>query len=389
MRDARLTLIHWLVLVPSRTLGAWAPALLNHAIHHLFRLIGALERLRYVTFGGLAARPAAGCPLPAEWLTLPAARQDSDTVLVFLPGGAFTAREPTGLSFAGQILPRLAKLLPPHRGVPPLLVVAYTLPSCSTRVHGEVEAMLEWLAASGRRVLLCGDSAGGHLAFCAALRCGSDGRRPPLIGTVLICPWVDLALTSDAMTRNARSCLLAVAHLRRGAASFVNDARKQPRDDQRDDGPGVLTVSGEEAHETAAALRAASPAFTDFSSLGESAVFVAYGAQDLLADDARCVGRNIYHSESVSTSERQDMELMPRETGTRQGRAPPTGDSHRGKDPATGDPHRREDPAEDPSPEGRASQGTHTEHIQTLSIFIYLSIHPSILPSIYLPTYLS
>ena len=58
--------------------------------------------------------------------------------------------------------------------------------------------------------------------------------------------------------------------------------------------------------------------------------------------------------ESVSASERQDEEQMPRETGTREGRTPPTGDPHRG-----------EDPAEDPPPEGRATQGTHTEHTQT------------------------
>jgi len=44
---------------------------------------------------------------------------------------------------------------------------------------------------------------------------------------------------------------------------------------------------------------------------------------------------------------------MPPETGTRQGRIPPTGDQHGG-----------EGPAEDPPPEGRATQGTHTEHIQ-------------------------
>jgi len=59
-------------------------------------------------------------------------------------------------------------------------------------------------------------------------------------------------------------------------------------------------------------------------------------------------------SESVSTSERQDEEQMPRETGTRQGIGLPTGDPHRGR-------------AEDPPPEGRATQGTHTEHTQTES----------------------
>jgi len=58
----------------------------------------------------------------------------------------------------------------------------------------------------------------------------------------------------------------------------------------------------------------------------------------------------------VSASERQDEEQMPRDTGTRQGRAPPAGDPHRGEDPAV-----------DPPPEGRATQGTHTEHKPTES----------------------
>jgi len=67
--------------------------------------------------------------------------------------------------------------------------------------------------------------------------------------------------------------------------------------------------------------------------------------------------------ESVSASERQDGEHMPRKTGTRQGRTPPTGDPHKG-----------EDPAEDPPPEGRATQGTHTDHRQT-SFIAYNSHH--------------
>jgi len=44
-----------------------------------------------------------------------------------------------------------------------------------------------------------------------------------------------------------------------------------------------------------------------------------------------------------------------------------TGDPHRGpaQSPDTGDPHRGEGPTEDPPPEGRATQGTHTKHTQT------------------------
>jgi len=62
----------------------------------------------------------------------------------------------------------------------------------------------------------------------------------------------------------------------------------------------------------------------------------------------------LLNCESLSASERQDEEQKPRETGIRQGRTPPTGGPHRG-----------ENPAEDPPPEGRATQGTHTEHTQT------------------------
>jgi len=43
--------------------------------------------------------------------------------------------------------------------------------------------------------------------------------------------------------------------------------------------------------------------------------------------------------------------------GTRRDEGPTQGN--------TGDPHRGEGPTEDPPPEGRATQGTHTEHTQT------------------------
>jgi len=61
----------------------------------------------------------------------------------------------------------------------------------------------------------------------------------------------------------------------------------------------------------------------------------------------------------------KDEEQMPRETGTRQGRTPPTED-----------PHREEDPAEDPPPEGRATQGTHTEHTQTSWTYLWTASLP-------------
>ena len=40
----------------------------------------------------------------------------------------------------------------------------------------------------------------------------------------------------------------------------------------------------------------------------------------------------------------------------------------------TGDPHRGEGPTEDPPPEGRATQGTHTEHTQTDLTIYYICV---------------
>jgi len=60
--------------------------------------------------------------------------------------------------------------------------------------------------------------------------------------------------------------------------------------------------------------------------------------------------------------------------GTQQGTL--TGDPHRGptqrgptQGTQTGDPHRGEGPTEDPPPERRATQGTHTGHTQTRWLF--------------------
>jgi len=62
--------------------------------------------------------------------------------------------------------------------------------------------------------------------------------------------------------------------------------------------------------------------------------------------------------------------MTQRDEGPTQGTH--TEDPHRGgpqRGPAqgthTGDQHRGEGPTEDPPPEGRATQGTHTEHTQT------------------------
>jgi len=47
---------------------------------------------------------------------------------------------------------------------------------------------------------------------------------------------------------------------------------------------------------------------------------------------------------------------------------PHRGDPHRGptQGTQTGDPHRGEGPTDDPPPEGRVTQGTHTGHTQTV-----------------------
>jgi len=69
------------------------------------------------------------------------------------------------------------------------------------------DALAAWhgLLAQGadpQSAVLMGDSAGGGLAFCLALRLRDGGEQLPA-GIVALSPWTDLAVTGDSIGRNA------------------------------------------------------------------------------------------------------------------------------------------------------------------------------------------
>lgn len=247
-----------------------------------------LSIMARLTARGLISRSRAiGCPLPAVWLTLKGADADGaqgergtgspETVIVWLPGGGFITRSPTATPFAMALLPRLARLLPAGSSMPRILVLNYRLPAKAAETMYDLEAALSWASASGRRLIVCGDSAGGYLAVSLALRAarqrGAEGAAAvvwpsALLGAVGVCPWLDLTLSGGSVQQNLNMDLLPLSFVERGARCWVQ----------------AMVDSGIPEEE---ALRTSSPAIaSDLSYMEKGKVFLVAGARDILRDDA-------------------------------------------------------------------------------------------------------
>lgn len=85
----------------------------------------------------------------------------------------------------------------------------------------DARAVYDELAASGRAVVLAGDSAGGGLALALAQALRRDGAPAPA-GLALLSPWVDLTCGSGTHERNeALDPMLSQAGLKRWAAGYA------------------------------------------------------------------------------------------------------------------------------------------------------------------------
>ena len=114
----------------------------------------------------------------------------------------------------------------------------------------------------GKRVVLAGDSAGGHLALDLLLR-GDGGGGPTCAAVLAVCPWFDLTHTSAAHTLNAGRDSVHLNLAEHGASTYI------------------APKSG------LAARRAASPAFSDkLGALPARSLFVIVGERECLRDDA-------------------------------------------------------------------------------------------------------
>ncbi|HMJ01348.1 MAG TPA: alpha/beta hydrolase [Conexibacter sp.] len=157
--------------------------------------------------------------VPAEWVrgprALPAAVHDPEQpVVLYLHGGGYVFGSPrTHRNLVSRIS---------HVSGLPALSLDYRLPPVAT-LPAPIEdglAAYRALLDEGRapeRIVVVGDSAGGHLALALALHAVEAGLPRPA-ALVLLSPWNDLSLSGASMERNAlRDPFLPPIALRRAA----------------------------------------------------------------------------------------------------------------------------------------------------------------------------
>lgn len=204
--------------------------------------------------GGVDYVEADASGLPALWASPKGALDDH--VLLCIHGGGFI----TGSIYTHRkLFAHLAKAL----GVRALLVSYRLLPE---GVHpaplDDVLAAYRWLLEEGidaARVAFVGDSAGGALALATQLRARDERLLLPA-ATMLLSPWVDLAVTGETMLSNSgNDALFSKPWVEQMAATFLAGA--DPRDPY------------------------ASPLYADLTGLPP--IYVQVGEHELLLDDSR------------------------------------------------------------------------------------------------------
>lgn len=124
----------------------------------------------------------------------------AEGAVLYLHGGAFMMG---GCSTHRRIVERLAL----KTGMAVLSVDYRQLPK--GRLHDAIadcEAAFRWLLRQGHRaskIVVAGDSAGGHLAFAVALRLRDEGVGTPA-GIVAMSPWLDFDHMTKLKHHNAR-----------------------------------------------------------------------------------------------------------------------------------------------------------------------------------------
>ncbi|WP_245679253.1 alpha/beta hydrolase [Actinomadura hibisca] len=151
-----------------------------------------------------------------EWVRGPGARDDA--VLLYLHGSAYllcSARTHRGLTSRLAAWTGLPVFAPDYRLAP-----EHRFPAAAD----DVRAAYDRLAADGRRVVVAGDSAGGHLAVDLALQLCREGRPAPE-ALVLFSPLVDLSLEAAAgRDVRRRDPMISAGKARRLVHCYVRDA---------------------------------------------------------------------------------------------------------------------------------------------------------------------
>jgi epsilon-lactone hydrolase len=203
--------------------------------------------------------------VPALWAVPHGTAQDGPVLLCFhggeyIGGSMFTHR---------KMFAHLAKAIGARA-----LVVDYTLlPQGGVFPRPIVEGVTtyQWLLDQGipaGRIAFAGDSAGGHLAMTVQLRARGQGLPLP-VATILLSPWIDLAVTGESLEYNkGKDLIFAKQWITDMAAGFLNG--HDPRDP------------------------AAGPLHADLSGFGP--IYIHVGDQELLLDDSRMLAKHAQQS---------------------------------------------------------------------------------------------
>jgi acetyl esterase/lipase len=171
---------------------------------------------------GTVHQPVTGRTWRGELVT-PIDGPNSPGAVLYLHGGAFLL---CGLGTHRRIVERLAR----RTGMTVLSVDYRQLPKgrLSDSVS-DCEDAFAWLVRKGHpasKIVIAGDSAGGHLAFATALRLRDEGTGMPA-GIVGLSPWLDFDHMAKVRHHNARRDAYIPARRLRRVARMVVGARPE------------------------------------------------------------------------------------------------------------------------------------------------------------------
>lgn len=157
-------------------------------------------------------------PVPGEWVWAPAAEDGSGVVLVLHGSGYLICSSRTHRGFASH-LSQYSNM--------PAFVLDYRLAPDHPFPAAEDDAMAayRWLLAQGHdpsKVVVAGDSAGGHLAVALVLRAKLEGLPPPA-ALALFGPVIDPAYRASIADPRARRQPLDPRAAARALALYVGD----------------------------------------------------------------------------------------------------------------------------------------------------------------------
>lgn len=170
----------------------------------------------------------------------------SDGVILYAHGGAFIS---CGMATHRRIVDRLAR----RTGMAVLNIDYRQLPigTVEDAIADCVDAF-GWLTRQGfapSSIVLCGDSAGGHLAFATALELREQGMPGPA-GIVGLSPWLDFDHRSKMSHHNAkRDAYIPVRKLRRVGRMALGsnvEVHHSPVNADLTGLPPVLIICGED-----------------------------------------------------------------------------------------------------------------------------------------------